>query len=141
MFRLLLLIVLAAAAFVMIDARWAPDSRTLTLRVRTAKELMGVAQGTARELGDRAMRKVVGDEPTPSVSAPPPARREISYAGLGVKVGLSKNTLARLAETKTDSVEFTTLDKLCAYFDCTIGDLLEYVPDEKPTVTRSRKSE
>lgn len=75
MFRLLFLIVLAAAAFVMIDARWAPDTHTLTLRVRTAKELVGVAQGTARELGDRAMRKVVEDGPA-AVSAPGPGRRE-----------------------------------------------------------------
>ena len=72
MFRLLFLIVLAAAAFVMVDARWAPDSRTLTLRVRTAKELMGVAQGTARELGDRAVERIVREN-TPSVAAPPPA--------------------------------------------------------------------
>jgi hypothetical protein len=35
-FRLLFLIVLAAAAFVMVDARWAPDSRTRPC-VRTAK--------------------------------------------------------------------------------------------------------
>jgi hypothetical protein len=70
-FRLLFLILLAAAAFAMVDARWAPDSRTLTLRVRTAKELLGVAQGTARELGDRAMQKVVEDA-TPAVGAPPP---------------------------------------------------------------------
>ena len=75
MFRLLLLIVLAAAAFVMIDARWAPDTRTLTLRVRTAKELMGVAQGTARELGDRAMQRVVEDG-TPAVGSAPPRREE-----------------------------------------------------------------
>jgi len=75
-FRLLFLIVLAAAAFVMIDARWAPDTRTLTLRVRTAKELMGVAQGTARELGDRAMQKVVEGD-TPAVASAPPSRREV----------------------------------------------------------------
>jgi putative transcriptional regulator len=66
--------------------------------------------------------------------------QRISYQSLGLEVGLSKNTLARLAETKTDRVEFTTLDKLCAYFNCTIGDLLEYVPDEKPTAKQSRQA-
>lgn len=55
----------------------------------------------------------------------------ISYESLGHIVGLSKNTLARLAENKTDRVDFTTIDKLCAYFNCTVGDLLEYVPEKK----------
>ena len=72
MFRLLLLVLLAAAAFVLIEARWAPDSLTLTLRVRTAKELVAATQGTARQLGARAIERVVGGE-TPAVSAPPPS--------------------------------------------------------------------
>jgi hypothetical protein len=100
-FRLLFLIVLAAAAFVMIDARWAPDSRTLTLRVRTAKELMGVAQGTARQLGDRAMQKVVGDEKTPSVAAaPPPARRE-EESDAETLPASDRERLDRLVQEKT----------------------------------------
>jgi hypothetical protein len=71
--RLLFLILLAAATFVLIEARWSRESLTLTLRVRTAKELVARAQGTARQLGARAMERVVGDE-TPAVSAPPPAQ-------------------------------------------------------------------
>ena len=55
----------------------------------------------------------------------------ITYESLGLAVELSKNTLARLAENKTDRVDFTTIDKLCTYFNCTIGDLLEYVPEKK----------
>ena len=78
MFRLLLLVLLAAAAFVLIEARWSPDSLTLTLRVRTAKELVAATQGTARQLGARAMERVVRE--TPAVSAPPPGRPEESDA-------------------------------------------------------------
>jgi len=74
-FRLLLLVLLATAAFLLIEARWSPESLTLTLRVRTAKELVATAQGTARQLGARAMERVVGDK-TPAVSAPPPAAAE-----------------------------------------------------------------
>ena len=74
MFRLLFLALLAAVAFVLIEARWAPDSLTLTLRVRSAKELVASTQGTARELGERAMRRVVDGEPTPEVAAPPPEK-------------------------------------------------------------------
>lgn len=74
MLRLLLLILLAAVAFVLIEARWSPDTRTLTLRVRTAKELVAATQGTARELGAKAVERVVGGD-TPAVSAPPPAAK------------------------------------------------------------------
>ena len=97
MFRLLFLIVLAAAAFVLIDARWAPDTRTLTLRVRTAKELLGVAQGTARELGDRAMQRVVEDG-TPAVASPPPRREEPAAESLPAS---DRQRLDRLVQEKT----------------------------------------
>jgi len=74
-FRLLFLVLLVAAAFVLIEARWSPDSMTLTLRVRSGKELVAATQGTARQLGERAMERVVSDESqTPAVAAPPPER-------------------------------------------------------------------
>lgn len=73
MFRLLFLLLLGAAAFVMIEAHWSRDSMTLTLRVRTAKELLTTAQGTARQLGERAMERAVAGSETPPVAAAPPA--------------------------------------------------------------------
>ena len=74
MFRLLFLVLLAAVAFVLVDAHWARESLTLTLRVRTPGELVAATQGTARQLGARAMERVVGAAETPQVAAPPPAR-------------------------------------------------------------------
>ncbi len=56
--------------------------------------------------------------------------KKISYESLAAEVGLSKNTLNRLAEGKTDRVDLLTLDKLCRYFHCDVGDLLAYEPDE-----------
>ncbi len=100
MFRLLFLIVLAAAAFVMVDARWAPDSRTLTLRVRTARELMGVAQGTARELGDAAVERIVREN-TPAVAAPPPARGGEPEAAPERLAPSDRERLDRLVQEKT----------------------------------------
>jgi hypothetical protein len=47
---------------------------TLTLRVRTAKELLATAQGTARKLGERAVERAVSSTETPAVAAPPPGR-------------------------------------------------------------------
>ncbi len=57
--------------------------------------------------------------------------RKITYTSLVNVTGLSINAIGRLAEGKTDRIEFTTIDKLCAYFNCTVGDLLEYVPEKK----------
>ena len=74
MFRLLFLVLLAAVAFIMVEARWSRESLTLTLRVRTTKELLAVAQGKARELGERAVDRAMGNGETPSVAAPPPER-------------------------------------------------------------------
>jgi hypothetical protein len=73
-FRLLFLALLALVAFVMIEAHWTRESMTLTLRVRTGKELLAVAQGKARELGERAVDRAIGNGETPPVAAPPPAR-------------------------------------------------------------------
>jgi len=42
--------------------------------------------------------------------------------------GLSKNTLARLANDRADLVALNTMDRLCAFFDCQPGDLFIYVP-------------
>jgi len=75
LFRFLLLLFLLATAFVLIEPRWAPDTRTLTLRVRNAAELARSVQGAARALGDRAAERVAGaiSDPPP-VSAAPPER-------------------------------------------------------------------
>ncbi len=56
--------------------------------------------------------------------------KKISYESLAAEVGLSKNTLNRLAEGKTDRVDLLTLDKLCRYFRCDVGDLLAYEAGE-----------
>ncbi len=57
--------------------------------------------------------------------------QKITYESLAAEVGLSKNTLNRLAEGKTDRVDFLTLDKLCRYFQCDVSDLLTY-DEESP---------
>jgi len=54
--------------------------------------------------------------------------QKLTYERLAEEIGLSKTTLNRLAENKTDRIDFLTLDKLCAYFGCTVADLLRYEP-------------
>jgi hypothetical protein len=75
-FRLLFLLLLAGVAFVMIEAHWSRETMTLTLRVRSARELVATAQGTARRLGERAMERAVNGAETPPVAAAPPKPAE-----------------------------------------------------------------
>ena len=62
--------------------------------------------------------------------------RKITNENLAQEAGLSINTIGRLAEGKTNRIDFSTMDKLCSYFTCSVGDLLEFVPDEKPKSTQ-----
>lgn len=63
------------------------------------------------------------------------ARREqdtgekLTYGRLSEHVGLAKNTIRRLAEHESTRVDMATLDKLCKFFNCDVGDVLYYVPD------------
>lgn len=63
------------------------------------------------------------------------ARREqdtgekLTYGRLAEEAGLSARTISRLAENQADRVDLTTLDKLCKFFNCDVGDVLYYVPD------------
>ena len=44
---------------------------------------------------------------------------------------LSSATMAKLS--KGDYVNTQTIEKLCEYFNVQPGDLMEYIPDKKPT--------
>lgn len=48
---------------------------------------------------------------------------------LQVKGGISSSTICRLKAG--DSVSTNTLEALCKILDCTIQDVIEYLPDEK----------
>lgn len=55
--------------------------------------------------------------------------RKLTYEVLTEETKLSPTTLARLFKTEPiDRIDGNTLDVLCRYFGCGVGDLLEYVP-------------
>ena len=99
MFRLLFLLLLLGTAFVLIEPRWSPDSRTLTLRVRSAAELAAVVQSTARSLGDKAAERVVSgaSSPPPVASAPPESAAHVGESHSDAE----RARLDRLVEEKT----------------------------------------
>jgi len=53
--------------------------------------------------------------------------RGMKKTDLKEKVGISLPTLAKL--TKGQPISGTTIEKLCRFFDCQPGDIMEYVKD------------
>ncbi len=56
---------------------------------------------------------------------------KLTYGRLSEHTGLARNTIRRLAGRESARVDLTTLDKLCKYFECEVGDILYYVPDDE----------
>ena len=52
--------------------------------------------------------------------------RKITNREIAEKTGISASTISRLASNQITRFEAETLASLCAYFDCTLGDLLIY---------------
>jgi putative transcriptional regulator len=55
--------------------------------------------------------------------------RRIRARKLAEQTGMMPTTLSMLYNEKVEGIRFETLDKLCAALECSVGDLLEYVPD------------
>lgn len=56
-------------------------------------------------------------------------RRNATTYTLQVKGGISSSTIRRLKAN--ESVSTNTLDALCAVLNCTVTEIIKYIPDEK----------
>jgi len=54
---------------------------------------------------------------------------DMSKTQLRELAGISTNALAKLG--KDESLPLETLEKVCSALNCTLDDILEYVPDKK----------
>lgn len=45
--------------------------------------------------------------------------------------GISRATLTRLYYETNDAIHYGTLNKLCQFYGCDLGDLLEWIPDSE----------
>ncbi len=59
------------------------------------------------------------------------AMRKISLGELADKVGITQANLSILKTGKAKAIRFSTLEAICKVLECTPGDILEYLPDEK----------
>lgn len=57
--------------------------------------------------------------------------RKITLNEIAVATGISRTTLFRMMKNQGYSTVTDHLDKLCAFFECEIQELVKYVPDNK----------
>lgn len=61
--------------------------------------------------------------------------RDMKLKELAERTGIAVNNLSILKTNKARAVRFSTLDILCRVLDCTPGELLEYIPDDREPQT------
>ncbi|WP_214630014.1 helix-turn-helix domain-containing protein [Paenibacillus agaridevorans] len=52
-----------------------------------------------------------------------------NFSELERATGVTRKTLTKLYDGEGKGIEYDTLNALCSYFNCPIGELLEWVPD------------
>ncbi len=56
--------------------------------------------------------------------------RKLKVIDVARQTGLHRNTITLLYDETAARVEIEAIDKLCALFGVTVGELFEYVPEE-----------
>lgn len=60
--------------------------------------------------------------------------RRLKISEVARDAGVDRGTLTRLYHETAERVELGALNRICLHFDCSIGDLLEYIPEQKDEV-------
>lgn len=58
------------------------------------------------------------------------SKRRISIAEISRETGIDQRTLGKWANNTITRFDAPVISALCAYFNCSVGDLLEYTPAE-----------
>lgn len=58
-------------------------------------------------------------------------KKRIKISTISKATGISRTTLTGLYYGRTASIEFATLDRLCEYLNCTIGDIFEFKKEDE----------
>ena len=58
------------------------------------------------------------------------AKRKMSLNELSDKVGITLANLSILKNNKAKAIRFSTLEAICVALDCSVADIMEFVPDE-----------
>jgi putative transcriptional regulator len=57
-------------------------------------------------------------------------KKKLKIVDLARETGLHRNTITLLYKEEAARVELETMEKLCIFFQCSVGDLFEFIPDE-----------
>ena len=57
--------------------------------------------------------------------------RRMKISELSRRAQISRKALYDIYHERKKGIEYETLAKLCKALDCSVGDLLEYVPEEE----------
>lgn len=58
------------------------------------------------------------------------AKRKMSLNELSDKVGITLANLSILKNNKAKAIRFSTLEAICQALDCSVADIIEYIPDK-----------
>lgn len=58
------------------------------------------------------------------------AKRKMSLNELSDKVGITLANLSILKNNKAKAIRFSTLEAICVALDCSVADIMEFVPDK-----------
>ena len=58
------------------------------------------------------------------------AKRKVSLNELSEKVGITLANLSILKNNKAKAIRFSTLEAICQALDCSVEDIIEFVPDK-----------
>jgi len=58
------------------------------------------------------------------------AKRKMSLNELSEKVGITLANLSILKNNKAKAIRFSTLEAICQALDCSIADIMEYIPEK-----------
>jgi putative transcriptional regulator len=53
--------------------------------------------------------------------------RKLKIADLAKDIGVHRNTITLLYYERAKRIDFDVLDKLCKYFNCSVGEILELI--------------
>ncbi|MBK7614371.1 MAG: helix-turn-helix transcriptional regulator [Burkholderiales bacterium] len=61
--------------------------------------------------------------------------RRITLKEMSEATGINRMTLSRMSNVRGYGTSTETIDKLCKYFNCEVGDVAQYVDDESVQVS------
>lgn len=56
--------------------------------------------------------------------------KKLKIADVARETGLHRNTITLLYDETAARVDLETIEQLCRLFDCSVGELFEYVPEK-----------